>query len=66
MGLAEYRRRRLLVPVGYLALGASACGTSRSFGVTVTDSAGVRVTSSPEVPRTFAMVDSPAVLSLGG
>jgi len=43
-----------------------ACGPSRPAGVTVTDSAGVRITLSADAPRTFAVVDTPAVLSLGG
>jgi hypothetical protein len=52
--------------LGFLVLGASGCGPSRPPRVTVTDSAGVRITLSAATARTFAVVDTPAVLSLGG
>ncbi len=47
-----------------LTLGFAAC--QGELQRAVTDSAGVRITISPDSPRTFAEVDSQPVLSLGG
>jgi hypothetical protein len=49
-----------------LTLGFLACQGEPQRGVTVADSAGVRITISPDSARTFAEVDSQPVLSLGG
>jgi hypothetical protein len=49
-----------------LVVAFPACTTRGSRSVTVTDSAGVRITLSAETSRTYAAVDTPAVLSLGG
>lgn len=54
------------VALAFVVLGAAACGRARRQAVTVTDSAGVRITLSADVPDTFAVVDSEPVLSLGG
>lgn len=59
------RCRRLAgLTLGALALGS--CGDARSPLVTVTDSAGVRITLSQPGPQTFAVVDSAPTMSLGG
>ena len=47
-------------------LGLSACERDSAATVTVTDSAGIRLTLSPDVPTTFAEIDPEPVLSLGG
>ena len=47
-------------------LGLSACERDSAATVTVADSAGIRLTLSPDVPTTFAEVDPEPVLSLGG
>ena len=49
-----------------LLLGQTACAPRGPVDVTVTDSAGVRITLSADTSRTFATVDTPAALSLGG
>ena len=49
-----------------LVVGASACERDSEPTVTVTDSAGIRLTLSPDVPTTFAEIDPQPVLSLGG
>ncbi len=58
-------RNRRFVSV-WLTLGLVACQGEPQRAVTVTDSAGVRISISPDSPRTFAEVDSQSVLSLGG
>jgi hypothetical protein len=63
------RRRGFLggaLPLRALLTALAACGGERPPTVTVTDSAGVRLTVSADGPRVFAEVDTPAVLSLGG
>lgn len=52
--------------LGFVALAGAGCGRSGPPGVTVTDSAGVRITLSAGPPRTFAVVDTTPLLSLGG
>jgi hypothetical protein len=52
--------------LGCMVLAAAACGRAPPAGVTVTDSAGVRISLSEDLPRTYAVVDTPAMLSLGG
>jgi hypothetical protein len=59
------RHRVACTTLGCVVL-AAACGRTAPAGVTVTDSAGVRITLSHDVPHAFAVVDTPAVLSLGG
>jgi hypothetical protein len=58
-------RNRRFVSV-CLTLGFVACQGKPQRAVTVTDSAGIRITISPDSPRTFAEVDWQPVLSLGG
>ena len=60
------RRRIALLTLACIAPGAAACGRTAPSGVTVTDSAGVRVTVSAAPPRTFATVDTIPALTLGG
>ncbi|MCG6956953.1 MAG: hypothetical protein LJF04_13265 [Gemmatimonadetes bacterium] len=50
----------------WLVVAVPGCTARGSGGVTVADSAGVRITLSADTSRTFATVDTPAVLSLGG
>ena len=59
-------RRIASVALYVVALSAAACGRNETPGVTVTDSAGVRITLSADTPRTFAVVDTVPDLSLGG
>lgn len=49
-----------------VALSTAACGGTERSSVTVTDSAGVRITLSPATPRIFAIVDTVPDLTLGG
>ncbi|MGD2155049.1 MAG: 6-bladed beta-propeller [Gemmatimonadales bacterium] len=49
-----------------LTVGLAACRGERQGGVTVTDSAGVRITVSADSARSFAEVEPQPVLSLGG
>ena len=49
-----------------LVLAAWACSEAEAPNVLVTDSAGVRITLSVDTARTFALVDSLPLLSLGG
>lgn len=49
-----------------LVLGTAACGGAEPSAVTVSDSAGVRITLSGDTTGTFAVVDTVPVLSLGG
>lgn len=60
------RHRVACTALGCVVLAAAACGRGPPAGVTVTDSAGVRITLSRDVQHAFAVVDSPAILSLGG
>lgn len=55
--------RRLVL---LLVLAGLACAGDRGPAAVVTDSSGVRVTSTPLSPRRFAEVDPEPVLSLGG
>jgi 6-bladed beta-propeller len=58
---------RAIVILSVLSIvGLAACEGDSTPAVTVTDSAGIRVTLSPDVPTTFAEVDPQPVLSLGG
>jgi len=60
---------RPYVPSGTLPaliLATAACGGAEPSAVTVTDSAGVRITLSADTTATFAVVDTVPVLSLGG
>jgi hypothetical protein len=56
-----------LIAVLTACIGAfTACGRDSRPAVTVTDSAGVRITLSPDSPKTFAEVDPQPVGSIGG
>ena len=58
--------RRISIPFAALIVGLVACERNSAPGVTVADSAGIRLTFSPDGPTTFAEVDPQPVLSLGG
>jgi hypothetical protein len=66
--LPEARMRRSLSSALWLTAALAACapGEPAVSGVTITDSAGVRITVSAPVPGTWARVDTVPVLSLGG
>ncbi|MDZ7778344.1 MAG: 6-bladed beta-propeller [Gemmatimonadota bacterium] len=50
----------------WILIGLMGCGNDAPPGVTVTDSAGVRITITPDDPRSFAELDSTPALSFGG
>ncbi|MFG1691678.1 hypothetical protein ACGF5M_05950 [Gemmatimonadota bacterium] len=50
----------------FVIVGLAACESTLPPTVMVTDSAGVRITLSPDAPTTYAVVDPQPVLSLGG
>lgn len=54
------------LPHVWILIGLFACGDDVPPGVTVTDSAGVRVTVTADDPRFFAELDSAPALSFGG
>jgi hypothetical protein len=57
---------RLLVLPSFLFLGVTGCDDTPGVPVTVTDSAGVRITLTTDLPVTFAEVYPDPVLTLGG
>jgi hypothetical protein len=59
-------QRIAFLAVTCVALGTGGCSRTEPSGVTVTDSAGVRITLSAAPPQTFAVVDTAPVLTLGG
>ena len=58
--------RPLLLLSVLIIPGLAACEVDPGAVVTVTDSAGVRITVSPDSPTTFAEVDLQPVVSIGG
>ena len=52
--------------IAYLIVALAACESEPKTGVTVADSAGVRITLTPDADSTFASVDPQPVMSLGG
>jgi hypothetical protein len=59
-------RRSLPVCAAFLAQALAACRGGPAPDVTVSDSAGIRITLSTGTDRTFALVEPEPVLSLGG
>lgn len=60
------RGRRALACATAILVGAAGCRRTPSRAVTVVDSAGIRITTSPDESRTFAVVDSMPLVSIGG